>query len=374
MKVLGIESSCDEASAAVVDYTLGQRVRVLSLETFSQIQLHQPYGGVVPEIASRNHLETLLPVIDAALKKAEVDLAQLDGIAVTHQPGLVGALLMGVTAAKTLAYASGKPLVPVHHLEGHIMSLYLDDLGDSDSIRYPLLVALVSGGHTELHVIDAPPENWEPNFLSRTRIGRSRDDAAGEAFDKTAKLLAFPYPGGRWLEQEARRGSGRPDAYALPRALRHEDTYDFSFSGLKTAVAQLVLQLEPGSKDGGPSQQKADLCASIQEAIVDALLMKITRALRSYGCQTLGMVGGVAANQYLRERALAAVTTFGASAIYPALPYCTDNAAMIAARGAVSLMQGHTLCLEALLRLNAYPREEDPVIGPRQSAMKRVCP
>ncbi len=351
--ILGIETSCDECSAAVVTYEPGQ-LRVQGLATFSQVRLHQPFGGVVPEVASRNHLETVNPMIDQALKQAGVQTRDLDAIAVTNRPGLVGALLVGVSAGKAMAYALQKPLVPVHHLEGHAASLFLDTDAAS-RLELPLLLAVVSGGHTNLYVVRQAPELWPPDFLKRSLVGRSRDDAAGEAFDKTAKLLGFPYPGGVWIDRTAQ--GGNPRAFEFPRALPQKATLDFSFSGLKTAVA---LQTEALKRAGTLDERLPDLCASIQEAIVDALLTKMWLAVREHGCRSLAIVGGVAANSRLRGRLDAEWKKRGLETepFFPKMDYCTDNAAMIAAAGAFRFRQGHHLRGAELLGLNALPNPE----------------
>ena len=358
-RILGIESSCDECSASVVTRSEGH-FTVESVATFSQIKLHQPYGGVVPDSASRNHLESIQPMIDEALRAAGVSLHQLDAIAVTNRPGLVGALLVGVTAAKSLAYTTGLPLVAVHHLEGHASSIYLGDektpsLAD-DELPLPCLLAIVSGGHSNLYVLRVHPMIWPPNLLSQSLVGRSRDDAAGEAFDKTAKLLGFPYPGGVWIDQTAQKG-GNPAAFDFPRALPQRATLDYSFSGLKTAVA---LRAEALKKSGELESRLPDLCASIQEAIVDALVSKMDLAIEAHGCRSLAVVGGVAANSRLRSR-LEEMTKKRRLAVpprFPPLAYCSDNAAMIAAAGTFRFLQGGTLSPNDLLRLNAVSNPE----------------
>ena len=330
------------------------RLEVRGLATFSQIQIHEPYGGVVPEIASRNHLETINPMIDRAIKDAKISLKDLDAIAVTNRPGLVGALLVGVSAGKALAYALKKPLVPVHHLEGHASSLFLET-DTSSRLELPLVLAVVSGGHTNLYVVKTPPELWPPDFLKRSLVGKSRDDAAGEAFDKTAKLLGFPYPGGVWIDRTAQ--GGNPKAFDLPRALPQKATYDFSFSGLKTAVSLLADQLK---RENQLEARLPDVCASLQEAIVDALLSKMYLAAKEYKCRTLAIVGGVAANSRLRARLESEWKQkgFAQPPFFPKMAYCTDNAAMIAAAGAFRFRQGHLVRDAELLGLNAIANPE----------------
>lgn len=342
MKILGIETSCDECSASVVEGEPESSLQVLSLSTFSQIDIHKPFGGVVPEVASRNHLETINQMIDTALQEAKTELEQIDALAVTNRPGLVGALLVGVSAAKTLAYAHSKPLVAVHHLEGHAASLFLER--DPSEVTYPLLMAIVSGGHTNLYVIPAPPHQWTPDFLHTALVGQSIDDAAGEAFDKTAKTLGFPYPGGVWIDQHAQNGN--PKAFALPRALPQKATLNFSFSGLKTATALKAKQLK---EEGQLEERLDDLCASVQEAIVDALFSKIQIALRRYHCRSLAVVGGVASNSRLRQR----LGELQVPVLFPSPQYCTDNAAMIAACGLFQFARGEEVPSDQRLTLTA---------------------
>lgn len=321
---------------------------VLGLSTFSQVRIHQPYGGVVPEIASRNHLETINEMIARAISQAKITFGDLDAISVTNRPGLIGALLVGVSAAKALAYALGKPLVPVHHLEGHALSPFLEmDSKTRESIQYPMLIAIVSGGHTNLYVIQHPPEIWSLDVLKKSLVGRSRDDAAGEAFDKIAKLMGFPYPGGAHIDRNAE--GGNREAFDFPRALPQKSHYDFSFSGLKTAAALKINELK---KAGEFEKRLPDLCASVQEAIISALVSKIELAIKDHGCRTLSIVGGVAANRRLRE------AFSNRNLILPKKEYCTDNAAMIAMAGAIRFLQGHGVRDEALLSVSALAHPE----------------
>jgi len=345
--ILGIETSCDECSASVLMHERGV-YSPLSVSTFSQIELHQPYGGVVPEVASRNHLEQIDPVIWDALGRAKVEVEDLDAIAVTNRPGLIGALLVGVTAAKALAYVKRKPLVPVHHLEGHLMSAFLKSPKQgTPEVLFPAVFLLVSGGHTNLYSVESAPESWPATLLRDALAGSSMDDAAGEAFDKSAKILGFPYPGGKWIDEEARKG-GNPSAFDLPRGLKQKDSLAFSFSGLKTAVALLAQRL---GKEGVLESALPDVCASIQEAIIDPMVRKSLLLQKMKGAKSIVVVGGVAANSRLRERFLKESPV---PVIYPDLQYCTDNAAMIAAAGAVRFAQGYGLDSSAFLKLNAF--------------------
>jgi N6-L-threonylcarbamoyladenine synthase len=324
MIVLGIESSCDETAAALVrDDGL-----ILSDVVASQIKLHAPYGGVVPELASRAHLTNLVPVIEQALAPLAGGLSEVDAIAVTAGPGLVGALLVGVQAAKALAWAKQKPLVGVNHLVGHLLAVYLrrDASAPQLPLAMPYIALLASGGHTALYQVDDPARI--------ALLGATRDDAAGEAFDKVAKLLGLGYPGGPIVDKLAAEGD--PAAVPLPLPMRNKQSLEFSFSGLKTAVAQHV------AKQGRPSsdQARADLCASFQHAVVSSLVHKSVAACQQRKVPRLVLGGGVAANRGLRAAAQAACARLGIELFVPPLASCTDNAAMIAYAGAQRLLRG----------------------------------
>ena len=311
--VLGIETSCDETSAAVLTGTT-----VLSNIVSSQAELHKKWGGVVPEAAARAHVEAVVPVIDESLTAAGVDIP--DAVAVTNRPGLIGALSVGLTAAKTLARAWGVPLVGVHHLEGHVLSTFLEGGGPP----FPHICLIVSGGHTEIvRVNDAGDYEL---------IGQTIDDAAGEAFDKGARLLGLGYPGGKAVQDVA--VTGRPDRYSLPRALR-SDPFNFSFSGLKTAVLRLVER-------EGEGIDVPDAAASLQAAIVDVLVEKAMRATVEARTTALTLVGGVAANISLRDKLEKEAQRSGIGFFTPDFQYCTDNGAMIALAGSVRLARGET--------------------------------
>ncbi|HEY7139235.1 MAG TPA: tRNA (adenosine(37)-N6)-threonylcarbamoyltransferase complex transferase subunit TsaD [Methylomirabilota bacterium] len=326
MLVLGIESSCDETAAAVLaDGTLRSNV------VESQDPIHARYGGVVPELASRRHLEVVLPVVARALADAGARLPDLDGIAVTHGPGLVGSLLVGLSVAKAFAYAHRLPLVGVNHLEGHIFAGRLAD----PTLEPPFLALVVSGGHTALYACEAP--------LRYRLVGQTRDDAAGEAFDKVAKLLGLGYPGGPVVERTAREGD--PKAIGFPVAQFQDRAPDFSFSGLKTAVSLYVRQHAPLARGG-----VADVCASFQATAVKMLVRKTVRAARGLGIRRILLTGGVAANGVLREALEVECAERGYAWTAPPGRLCTDNAAMIAAAGAARLAAGE----RADLTLNAH--------------------
>src|SRR3954468_12622834 len=320
MLVLGVETSCDETAAAVVEDGRFVRANVVA----SQIATHAPYGGVVPEVAPRQHVATIIPVLEKAVADAGVRLPDLDAIAVTAGPGLVGALLVGVETAKALAFAVGKPLVAVNHLAGHLAAAFIGE-GDATPPTYPHLALLVSGGHTALIRIDGPGRT--------SLLGATRDDAAGEAFEKVGKLLGLGYPGGIAIDKRA--ATGDPKAVALPRALPGRDDLDFSFSGLKTAVATLLAR-----RALPESQEMNDFCASFQAAVVDVLVRKSRRALVLQGLPALVVCGGVAANRGLRASLAAAAAEDGFALHIPPPKYCTDNAAMIAAAGTQLYQRG----------------------------------
>jgi N6-L-threonylcarbamoyladenine synthase len=331
--VLGIETSCDETAAAVIR---GEE-EVLSNVVASQVEAHRPFGGVVPEIASRKHMEWILPVVRKALADAEVRLQDLEGIAVTQGPGLVGSLLVGLGVAKALAYALRLPLVGVNHLAGHIAAVYLEH----PWIRPPFLALVVSGGHTALFHV-----RGEDRFHL---MGQTRDDAAGEAFDKVAKCLDLGYPGGPVIDRLARRGD--PRSIAFPRALvKGEANLDFSFSGLKTAV---VLHLKERCLLPLKEQEKADVAASFQEAVVDVLVSKTRTAARSLRVPRVVISGGVACNRRLRECMIRMGEEEGLEVHFPSPALCTDNAAMVARAGLVSLKKGGR---DVDLTLNARSR------------------
>jgi N6-L-threonylcarbamoyladenine synthase len=325
MKILGIETSCDETAAAVV----ANGREILGSVVASQVGIHRPYGGVVPELASRQHLKVVIPVIREALEQAGLGLPQVDGIAVTQGPGLVGALLVGIGVAKALAYAAGKRLVPVNHLEAHIQAAFLEDTPPS----FPFIALVVSGGHTNLyHVVD-----HDKVIL----VGRTRDDAAGEAFDKVAKLLDLGYPGGVVIDHISR--GGNPNAIPFPRALLERDSLDFSFSGIKTAVVHFVQRYVDTSQLSSPERpgqaapsspvQVVDIAASFQEAVVDVLVQKTCLAVERFKVRNVVVAGGVAANSRLRERLQEEGARFGLRLHLPRPDLCTDNAAMVAAAG-----------------------------------------
>jgi N6-L-threonylcarbamoyladenine synthase len=323
--VLGIESSCDETGAAVVDDAGVVRSDVVH----SQVAVHAPYGGIVPELASRDHLRNVGPVVREALARAGVGLGDVAGVAVTHRPGLVGALLVGVQAAKGLAWAAGKPLIGVDHLMGHLLSVYLRrGEGDAAPPELPFVCLLVSGGHTAIYRVDAP----RPDAIHE--LGATRDDAAGEAFDKVAKLLGLGYPGGPVVDRLAAKGDASHVALSAPMAAR--TSRDMSFSGIKTQVAQLVAREGRGKDEAWT----ADVCAAFQAAVTAVLARKVIEAADHEGVRDVVLGGGVAANRELRRRVTELGEARGHRVLVPPLASCTDNAAMIAYAGAVRLAQG----------------------------------
>lgn len=337
MRILGIESSCDETAAAVVE----DGRRVLSDVVASQVALHSPYGGVVPELASRRHVEMILPVIHQALSEAGVGKDDLDAVAVTQGPGLIGALLVGLSSAKALAYAWRKPLLAVNHLEGHMQAAFLG----REPLDRPHVCLVASGGHSALYRVD-------PDGLGRF-LGGTRDDAAGEAFDKVAKLLGLGYPGGVVIDRLAMEGS--PTAHTFPRALFDRDSLEFSFSGIKTAVANFVRRFGPVPPPGsvGPYRLE-DVVASFQEAVVDVLVTKTFRAAIQCGVRDVAVVGGVAANRRLRARLEEEAAYQRVTLHLPELKHCTDNAVMIAA-GGYAVWKRAGFCRDPL-RLDAVSR------------------
>jgi N6-L-threonylcarbamoyladenine synthase len=342
--VLGIETSCDETAAALVRRTADGHGTILSNVILSQIEDHAAYGGVVPEIAARAHVEALDGLIERALREADVGLDAVDAIAATAGPGLIGGVLVGLMTAKALAAATGKPLIAVNHLEGHVLTPRL-----TDAVAFPYLVLLVSGGHTQILSIEG---------LGRyRRLGTTIDDALGEAFDKTAKLLGLPYPGGPAVEQAAL--TGRADRFDLPRALLGRDSFDFSFSGLKTAVRLAAQAIAPVSQD-----DIADLTASFQAAVGDVVAQKCARALLWFreahpdSAPVLVVAGGVAANRALRAALIGTAERHGARLIVPPARLCTDNGAMIAWAGAERLAAGLTDHLDAAARPR-WPLDDD---------------
>lgn len=330
VKILAIESSCDETAAAVIT----DGYRLLANVVATQIPVHQLYGGVVPEIASREHLNAVVPVVRHALDEAGLALTDLDAVAVTQGPGLIGSLLVGVSYAKALAFAAGLPLIAVHHLEGHMSAPFLEH----PDLAYPYLALVVSGSHSGVALAEAPGQY--------RLLGQSRDDAAGEAFDKIARALGLPYPGGPAIQAAAREGE---PIYDFPSA-RLGDSYDFSFSGLKSAVLNFLNKKQMKNEP----YRVADVAASAQEAIVSVLAEKAVRAARQYQQRTIVLAGGVAANQALRQRVASLAPEL--RVVYPSPQYCTDNAAMIGAAALGKYARGEfaELSLNADANLSLY--------------------
>lgn len=336
--ILAIESSCDETAAAVVK----NGREVLSNVISSQIALHTLYGGVVPEIASRKHIEKINQVIETALSEAGAELADIDAIGVTYGPGLVGALLVGVAEAKAIAYAAKKPLIGVHHIEGHIAANYIEH----PELEPPFLSLVVSGGHTHLVRVE--------DYGKFDIIGRTRDDAAGEAFDKVARAIGLGYPGGPKIDQVSKEGN--PEAIVFPRAHVEDAPYDFSFSGVKSAVLNYIN----GSRMKGESYSQADVAASFQKAVTDVLVANAMRAVEEYKVDKIAIAGGVASNSALREAMKSACEERGVKLYYPSPVYCTDNAAMIGVAAYYEYLAGtrHGWDLNAVPNLKLGERYE----------------
>jgi len=325
--ILGVETSCDETSAAIIN---GDQILA---NIVSSQEVHEQFGGVVPELASRAHIRLITPIVEKAFNEAKIKKNQLDGIAVTYGPGLVGALLVGLNFCKGLAQALTIPFIGINHIEGHIYGNFLSN----PKITFPHLTLIVSGGHTQLVLMD--------NHLSYNIIGKTRDDAVGEAFDKGAKLLGLPYPGGPLVDKHAKNGDAT--FHKFPRSFLKDDNFDFSYSGLKTA---LLVYLKDKSDDYIQTNFN-DICASYQEAAVDVLVKKTIKAATKHKVKSVGVVGGVAANSLLREQLDIEVRQRRMEFFLPDFQFCTDNAAMIARAGAQRLSVG----MESEMSLNAYP-------------------
>jgi len=333
MRILGIETSCDETGVAIYDEEKG----LIANQLHTQIALHADYGGVVPELASRDHIRKLAPLLQAALQEANLTAKDIDGVAYTSGPGLVGALLVGSTVARSLAYAWNIPAIGVHHMEGHLLAPMLEE----NPPHFPFVALLVSGGHTQLVRVDG---------VGRYELlGESIDDAAGEAFDKTAKLLGLDYPGGAALARLALKGT--PNRFAFPRPMTDRPGLDFSFSGLKTFAANTLHQV---MKEEGEltEQSKADIAYAFQEAVVDTLAIKCKRALKQTGLKRLVIAGGVSANKQLRQTLAELMQQLGGEVFYPQPQFCTDNGAMIAYAGFLRLKQGQ----QQDLAIEVHPR------------------
>ncbi|BBI91092.1 peptidase [Serratia symbiotica str. Tucson] len=337
MRVLGIETSCDETGIAVYD----QQAGLLANQLYSQVKLHADYGGVVPELASRDHVRKTVPLIQAALKEANLSAADINGVAYTAGPGLVGALLVGASVGRALAFAWNVPAVPVHHMEGHLLAPMLED----NPPAFPFVALLVSGGHTQLISVTG--------IGKYELLGESIDDAAGEAFDKTAKLLGLDYPGGPMLSKMAQQGVA--DRFTFPRPMTDRPGLDFSFSGLKTFAANTIRS------NGGDDQTCADIARAFEDAVVDTLAIKCKRALEQTGFKNLVMAGGVSANRTLRTKLAAMMQKRGAEVFYARPQFCTDNGAMIAYAGMVRLKSGADQELSVSVRPR-WPLAELPAV------------
>jgi len=320
MIVLGIESSCDETAASIVQ----DGTKILSSIIASQVDVHHKYGGVVPELASRMHIEAIAPVVDEAIKKAGIEISDIDGVAATRGPGLIGALLVGFSFAKSFAFARDLPFAGVNHLEAHIYSLFLMD----EKPEFPFIALVVSGGHTNIYYVTSY-NNFE-------LMGQTRDDAAGEAFDKVAKMLGLGYPGGPIIEILAKTNTS--DTIKFPRTMLEKESFDFSFSGLKSSVGRYIHNNPVGSKD-----ERVQIAASFQEAVIDVLSQKLINAALYKNCHRIGVSGGVSANKTFVEKLMGKAKSNKIRLFSPPVELCGDNAAMIAARGYTMIQQG-TLC------------------------------
>ncbi|MBT3012418.1 MAG: tRNA (adenosine(37)-N6)-threonylcarbamoyltransferase complex transferase subunit TsaD [Candidatus Thiodiazotropha sp. (ex Lucina aurantia)] len=338
MRVLGIETSCDETGVAVYDSEKG----LLAHALHSQVDLHADYGGVVPELASRDHVRKLLPLVRQLFQDAGIEAASLDGVAYTAGPGLVGALLVGASVGRSMAWSWGIPAIGVHHMEGHLLAPMLEP----DPPAFPFIAMLVSGGHTQLVEVEG---------MGRYRLlGDTLDDAAGEAFDKTAKLLGLPYPGGPELAKLAEQGD--PERFHFPRPMIDRPGLDFSFSGLKTFALNTIQRAEREEGGALSAQTRADIARAFEEAVVDTLLLKCRRAVRQCGIKTLVLAGGVSANRRLRQRIDAMMAGEEGAAYYPRPKFCTDNGAMIAYAGCRRLLAGESEALRFSVR-SRWPME-----------------
>ena len=331
MRVLAIETSCDDTGAAII---LNGR-KILSNIVSSQVPIHQKYGGVVPELASRKHIESIVPIVTEALNKAKVTLKEIDGIAVTQGPGLVGSLLVGLSFAKSIAFATGLPFIGVNHIEAHLSAIFLDEKPP----RFPFIGLVVSGGHTSLFRMDG--------FGKYQRLGQTRDDAAGEAFDKVGKLLGLGYPGGPIIDELSK--TGNPKAVRFPRPVLAKNSLDFSFSGLKTAVVNYV-KTHPEPPENYSDGLIKDIVSSFQEAIIDVLVKKTIQAAENHGLNRIVLSGGVAANHRLRQRMKEEAIERKLKVYIPSPIFCTDNAAMVGVVGHEYLKRG----IRSPLSLNAF--------------------
>jgi N6-L-threonylcarbamoyladenine synthase len=331
MLILAIETSCDDTGAAVVS----DGRKILSNIVSSQVPIHQKYGGVVPELASRKHIESIVPIVAESLEKAKVTLKEIDGIAVTQGPGLVGSLLVGLSFAKSVAFATGLPFIGVNHIEAHLSAIFLENKPP----KFPFIGLVVSGGHSSLFRVDG--------FGKYRPLGQTRDDAAGEAFDKVAKLLGLGYPGGPIIDELSR--TGNPKAIRFPRPVLSKNSFDFSFSGLKTAVVNYV-KAHPEPPEGYPNGLIKDIVSSFQEAVVEVLVKKTVQAAQHQGLRRIVLSGGVAANQRLRQKIKEESLEQKLKVYLPSPSFCTDNAAMVGVVGYEYLKRG----MRSPLSLNAF--------------------